>query len=80
MLTKHEDMWMTERLGEITATEHRATLETGTKPIRSMPYREGPVTRTKAEADIRMIREAGVIEPATLGRGSPILLVLKKDS
>ena len=42
ILTKHEDMWTTGRLGEITATEHRITLETGTKPIRTMPYRQGP--------------------------------------
>ena len=26
MLTKHEDMWTTGRLGEITATQHRITL------------------------------------------------------
>ena len=54
MLTKHEDMWTTGRLGEIRATEHRISLETGTKPIRSMPplspYRHGPAMRTKAEA------------------------------
>ena len=65
MLTKHEDMWTTGRLGEITATEHRITFETGTKPIRSMPYRQGLAMRTKAEAEIRRMREAGVIEPAT---------------
>ena len=40
LLTKHEDMWTTGRLGEITATEHRITLETGTKPTRSMLYRQ----------------------------------------
>ena len=80
MLTKHEDMWTTGRLGEITATERRITLEAGTKPIRSMPYRQGPAMRTKAEAEIRRMRDAGVIEPATSEWASPIVLVPKKDN
>ena len=79
MLTKHEDMWTTGRLGEITATEHRITLEPGTKPIQSMPYRQGPAMRTKAKAEIRKMRDAGVIEPATSEWASPIVLVPKKD-
>ena len=79
MLTKHEDMWTTGRLGEITATEHRITLETGTKPIRSMPNRQGPAMRTKAEVEIRRMRDAGVIEPPTSEWASPIVLVPKKD-
>ena len=79
MLTKHEDMWTTGRLGEITATEHRITLEIGTKPIHSMPYRQGPAMRTKAEAEVRKMRDAGVIEPATSGWASPIVLVPQKD-
>ena len=44
-----------------------------------MPYRQGPVMRTKAEAEIRRMRDAGVIEPATLEWASPIVLVPKKD-
>ena len=56
LLTKHKDMWTTGRLGDITATAHRVALETGTKPIRSRPYREGPAMRTKAEAEIRKMR------------------------
>ena len=79
MLTKDEDMWTTGRLGEITATEHRITLETGTKPIRSMPYRQGPAMRTKTEAKIRKMLDAGVIEPATSEWATPIVLVPKKD-
>ena len=79
VLTKHEDMWTAGRLGEITATEHRIMLETGTKPIRSMPYRQGPAMRTKAEAEIRSMRDADVIEPATSEWASPIVLVPKKD-
>ena len=79
MLTKHEDTWTTGRIGDITATEHRTTLQTGAKPIRSMPYRQGPAMRTKAEAQIRKMRDAGVIEPATAEWASPIVLVPKKD-
>ena len=74
MLTKLEDMWTTGRLGEIKGTEHRITLETGTKPIRSMPYRQGPAMRTKAEVEIRRMRDAGVTEPGTSEWASPIVL------
>ena len=65
MLTKHGDMWTNGRRTEITAAEYRFTLETGTKPIRSMPCRRGPAMRTRAEAEIRKMRDVGVIEPAT---------------
>ena len=79
MLTTHEDMWTTGRLGEITAMEHRITLQPGTKHIRSMPYRQGPAIRTRAEAEIQRMGDAGVIEPATSEWASPIVLVTKKD-
>ena len=79
MLTKHDDMWTNGRLGETTAMEHRITLETGTKPILSIPYRQGPAMRTEVEAEIRRMRDAGVIEPATSEWASPIVLVPKKD-
>ena len=79
MLTKQEDMWTSGRLGEIAATEHRIEITDGTKPIRSMPYRHGPATSTKAEHEISKILDAGVIEPATSEWASPIVLVPKKD-
>ena len=79
MLSKQEDMWASGRLGEIAGTENRIELTDRTKPIRSMPYRQGPATRTKAEQEIRKMLDAGVIEPATPQWASPILLVPKKD-
>ena len=79
LLSKHEDMWTSGRLGAIAATEHRIELTDGTKPIRSMPYRKGPATRTQAENEIRKMLDAGVIEPATSEWASPIVLVPKKD-
>ena len=79
VLTKHEDVWTTGRLGDITDMEHRIKLETGSKPIRAMPYRQAPAMRTRAEAEIRKMRDAGVIEPATSEWASPIVLVPKKD-
>ena len=79
MLTKDEDMWTSGRLGEIAATEHRIELTDGTKPRRSMPYRQGPATRTKAEHEIRKMLDAGVIEPETSEWASSIVLVPKKD-
>ena len=71
MITKHEDMWTTGRLGEITATEYRIALETGTNPIQSVPYRQGPAMPTKSEVEIRRMLDAGVIEPATPGWAGP---------
>ena len=65
MLTTHEDTWKTGRLREITATEYLITLQIGTKPIRPLTYRQGMVMRTKAEAVIRRMPDAGVIEPDT---------------
>ena len=72
-------MWKSGRLGEIAATEHGIELTDGTKPIRSMPYRQGPATRAKAEHEIRKMLDVCVIEPATSEWASPIVLVPKKD-
>ena len=71
-------MWASGRLGEIGATERRVELTDGTKPIRSMPYRQGPATRTKAEHEIRKMPDSGVIEPATSEWSSPIVIIPKK--
>jgi len=73
-------MWAPGRLGVIDATEHRIDLQPGTRPIRSMPYRQGPALRAKAEAEIRKMLDAGVIEPATSEWASPVVLVPKKDA
>ena len=79
MLETHQDMWTSGRIGEISATEHRIHLEPGMKPVRFMPYRQGPAMRDKATAEIRKMLDAGVIEPATSERASPIVLVPTKD-
>ena len=79
MLETHQDMWTSGRLGEISATEHRIDLEPGTKPIRSMPSRQGRAMRDKAAAQIRKMLVAGVIEPAPSEWTSTIVLVPKKD-
>ena len=79
MLQTHQDMWTSGRLGEISATEHRVELESGTKAIRPMPYRHGRAMRDKAKEEIRKMLDAGVIEHATSEWASPIALVPKKD-
>ena len=79
MLTTHQDMWTSGRLVEIPATEHRTDLEPGTKPIRSMHYRQGPAKRDKAAAELRKMLDARVIEPATSKWELPIVFVPKKD-
>ena len=53
MLETYQDMWTSGRFGEISATEHCIELEPGTKPIRSMPYRQGRGRNPKIEARSR---------------------------
>ena len=79
MLETHQDMWTSGLIGEISAIEYRIELEPGTKPIRSMPYRQCPVMRDKLAAEIRKMPHAGVMDPATSEWASPIVLVPKKD-
>ena len=78
ILRKHSAMW-NGSLGTVNATEHRIDLVAGTKPIRSMPYRQGPAMRTKVAAEVTKMLNAGVIEPATSEWASPVVLVPKKD-
>ena len=78
MLRKHAAMW-NGKLGTIQATEHRINLEPGTRPIRSMPYRQGPAKREIVRTHIEDMLRAGVIEPATSEWASPVVLVPKKD-
>ena len=63
----------------MSATEHRIELEPGTKPIRSMHYRQGPAMRKKGASEIRKMHDAGVIELANSEWASPSDLVPKKD-
>ena len=78
MLSKHEKMW-DGSLGTIKVTEHRIELEPGTKPIRSLPYRQGPATRRMTAEQIQEQLDAGVIEPCTTEWASPIVFAPKKD-
>ena len=67
MLLKQGEMWTSGKLGDIAATEHRIELTDGTKPIRSLPYRQGPATGTKAEHEIRKMLDTGVIGNVGMG-------------
>ena len=78
MLAKHASMW-DGTLGRISATEHRIGVEPGTKPIRSMPYRQGPAVRKIVKQQIDKMLDAGVIEPAHGEWASPVVLAPKKD-
>ena len=79
MLRKHAKMW-DGTLGTIHATEHRIDLEPGTRPMRSMPYRQGPARREMVREQVDAMLRAGVIEPATSEWASPVVLVPKKDN
>lgn len=78
MLRKHSSMW-NGSLSTIRATEHRIDLERGTKPIRSMSYRQGPAMGKLVATEVKKMVDAGVIEPTTSGWASPVVLVLKTD-
>ena len=78
VLQKHSSMW-DGNLGTISATEHRIELEKGTKPVPSMPYRQGPAMLTKVAEEIEKMLNAGFIEPATSEWAIPVVLVPKKD-
>ena len=78
MLRKHSSLW-SGALGMIRATEHRITLEPGTKPIRSMPYRKGPTMREMVADQVNKMLNAGVIEPASTEWASQVVLVPNKD-
>ena len=78
MLAAHQKMW-DGHLGTIQATEHRINVEPGTKPLRSMPYRQGPAMRKIIKEHVDTMLEADVIEPATSEWASPVVLAPKKD-
>ena len=78
ILLKHSSLW-SGALGTIQATEHRIPLEPDTKPIRSMPYRKGPAMREMVAKEVHKMLNAGVIEPASTERASPVVLVPRKD-
>ena len=78
VLRKHSTMW-DGTLGTIKVTEHRIEVEPGTKPIRSLPYRQGPATRKMTHEQIQEQLEAGVIEPCTTEWASPVVFAPKKD-
>ena len=78
MQRQYSSLW-DGALGTIRATEHRIPLELGTKPIRSMPYCKGPAMREMVAKEVHKILNAGVIEPASAGWASPVVLVPKKD-
>ena len=79
MLAKHSSMWEDGKLGAITATKHRIELEPNTKPIRSMPYRQGPAVREIVKEHVTKMLDAGVIEPSHGEYASPVVLAPKKD-
>ena len=78
MLRKYSSLW-SGVLRTIRATEHRIPLEPGTKPIRSMPYRNGLAMREMVSKEVNIMLNAGVIEPASTDWASPVVIVPKKD-
>ena len=79
MLERHQHMWAKNRLGEISATEHRIELKDGTTPIRQQAYRQGLKRRQQTEAAVKQMLDAGVIEPANTEWASPVVLAPKPD-
>jgi Reverse transcriptase (RNA-dependent DNA polymerase) len=78
MLGKHRTRW-DGRLGQVHTTAHRIQLTPGAKPAYSQPYRAGDKAREAESVEIHRMLRAGVIEPATSERASPVVLVPKPD-
>ena len=66
-------------LGEIKTISHRLALELGARPHWEMPRRTGRGMRKRIAEEIQKMLHAGVIEPETSERASPVVLVSKKD-
>lgn len=66
-------------LSAIKVTDHRINLQLGSRPVRSIPYRQSLAMReyTRAESDKKLT--AGVTEPAIRERASLVVFVSKKD-
>lgn len=65
--------------GKINTFEHHIELQSGTKPICSQTYREGPKQHAVSQAEIDRMLEMGVIERAQSPWASPVVFAPKKD-
>lgn len=78
ILASHESVW-DGNLGTIRATSHQIDVAPGTKPIRSMPYRQGPSVREIIREHVETMLKANIIEPTSSEWASPVVLIPKKD-
>ena len=61
MLRPFADMW-SGKLGNLSVTQHRIELETGSTPVHAQPHRVGPKARQVEEEHVSKMPDAGVIE------------------
>ena len=78
LLRRFSAMW-DGSLSEISTTEHRIDVITGSKPIFQQPYRAGFREREFLESEIDKMLRAGVIEPSQSAWASPVVIVPKQD-
>jgi hypothetical protein len=78
ILSNHRAMW-DGHLGTFTATSHRIELIPEARPEHCQPYRAGPQARQAEATEVEKMLQAGVIEPATSERASPVVLVPKPN-
>jgi Reverse transcriptase (RNA-dependent DNA polymerase) len=78
LVAKHRKMW-DDRLDRVNATTHRIDLVPVAKPVHFQTYRAGPRAREAESAEVQRMLKAGVIEPASSERASPVVLVTKPD-
>ncbi len=79
MLRRHPAMW-SGHLGEVTATELRIDLQTGTRISRQTPYRTQHCSRALLKAEIERMLAQGITEPAMWYWASPVAIVPKHDA
>jgi hypothetical protein len=67
-----------DRLSSIIAAEHTISLESGTVPINTCPYRLPGNQREETDKKVTRFLEDGIIRENTLPGNSPLLVVSKK--
>eukprot|EP00171_Calliarthron_tuberculosum_P021997 IDg21997t1 len=66
-------------LGLINITEHHIDLDSGTRPIRQLPYHAGPYARQFVAEEVERMLKGGVIRPSKSEWASPVVLAPKSD-
>ena len=81
LLIQYQDVFSrgAEDMGRTKLIEHSIPVIEGTRPIRQPPHRLAPEKEAEAKKQVQDLLKKGLIELASGARGSPVVLVGKKD-